>query len=68
MTTWQIHTTAGKRYKVAELQDQAKPGDSRAAVRLLEDECDRRGLNPDQHVIRGWDQRRGWIEHGGPQS
>ncbi len=65
MPTYEIRTGTGKRYTVATVKADLKAGDSRAALRLLEDECDRRGLNPHTHVIREWSQRSGWIDHGG---
>ena len=65
MTDFEIYATAGKVRRVAALKADVKARDSRGALRLLEDECSRRGLDPAAHVIRGWDQRGGWLEHGG---
>jgi hypothetical protein len=42
-----------------------KATDSRRAIRLLEDECEKRDLSPDDHAIRLHDRNAGWITHGG---
>ena len=65
MTDFEIRSSRGKVRTVARVKAKVSPGDSRGALRVLEDECDRRRLRIDEHTIRGWDQRTGWIDHGG---
>lgn len=65
MTIFEIRTTDGKIRTRARIDADIKPGDTRLALRLLEDECSKRGWKVTEHAIRGHDSQRGWITHGG---
>lgn len=64
MTTLEIRTRGGKVRTVVTVERDIDPDDKRAALRILEDQCDGRDLDITRHTIRAWSQRRGWINHG----